>query len=56
MPNTTTDKTTTKTTDSGEKEVQATVDAAEDKGYFGDKVDDRPNEDYTLAGVTKNRK
>lgn len=38
--------------DLGAAEVQAAFDEAEDKGYFGKKVDDTPNENYTVAGVT----
>lgn len=37
--------------DSGEAEVQAKVDAAEEKGYFGQTVDETPRENYTLQGV-----
>jgi hypothetical protein len=40
-----------KTTDSGEAEVQAKVDEAEDKGFFGVAVDETPREHYTLPGV-----
>jgi hypothetical protein len=40
-----------KTTDSGEAEVQALVDEAEDKGFLGDAVDETPRENYTLQGV-----
>lgn len=40
-----------KTTDSGEAEVQAKVDAAEEKGYLGETVDETPRENYTLQGV-----
>ncbi len=35
-----------------EPELQAAVDAAEEKGYLGVKVDPTPNENYTVAGVT----
>lgn len=41
-----------KKTDAGEAEVQARKDEEEDKGYFGEKVDPTPNENYTLKGVT----
>lgn len=34
--------------DAGTAEVQAKVDKAEDKGYFGTKVDPLPNEAYSL--------
>jgi hypothetical protein len=37
--------------DSGEAEVQAKVDEAEAKGYFGQEVDKTPRENYTLEGV-----
>jgi hypothetical protein len=42
-----------KVADSGEAEVQAKVDEAEDKGYYGTAVDERPREDYTVSGVLK---
>jgi hypothetical protein len=45
----------TRKTDSGEAEVQAKVDEAEDKGYLGVAVDDRPREDYTVAGAIKRK-
>lgn len=38
--------------DLGAGEVQEAFDAAEDKGFFGKKVDPTPNENYTVAGVT----
>jgi len=44
-----------KTSDSGEAEVQAKVDEAEAQGFYGTAVDDRPREDYTVAGVLKRR-
>lgn len=34
--------------DAAAKQVQKTVDEAEDKGYFGVKVDPLPNEAYSL--------
>lgn len=42
-----------KKTDSGEAEVQAKVDEAEEKGYLGETVDERPREDYTLRGAVR---
>ena len=39
--------------DGGAAQVQATVDEAEDKGYFGEVPDPTPNENYTLQGVGK---
>jgi hypothetical protein len=44
-----------KKTDSGEKEVQAKVDEAEDKGYLGTAVDETPRENYTLQGVVEGK-
>lgn len=38
--------------DLGAGEVQAAFDEAEDKGYFGQKTDTTPNENYTVSGVT----
>lgn len=40
-----------RSTDSGEKEVQAKVDEAEEKGFLGVAVDETPREHYTLQGV-----
>jgi hypothetical protein len=37
--------------DAGQVEVQAKVDEANSKGFFGEQVDDTPRENYTLAGV-----
>jgi hypothetical protein len=34
-------------------DVQAWFDEAAAKGYFGNTPDGTPNENYTLAGVTK---
>lgn len=47
--------TTKKSADAGEAEVQAKMDEAEDKGYFGTTPDDTPNENYTLQGVTSGK-
>ena len=44
-------KSASKAGDSGEAEVQAKFDEAEDKGYHGETVDETPRENYTLAGV-----
>jgi len=44
-----------KTTDSGEAEVQAKVDAAEEQGFLGVAVDETPRENYTLDGVTSGK-
>jgi hypothetical protein len=44
-----------KSTDSGEAEVQAKVDEAEEKGYLGNAVDETPRENYTLQGVTSGK-
>lgn len=37
----------------GNAQVQSEMDKHVEQGYRGDKVDERPNEDYTVAGVTK---
>jgi len=37
--------------DAGVAEVQRSVDAENERGYVGVKVDPTPNEAYTLAGV-----
>ena len=41
--------------DAGEAEVQAISDEASEKGYLGDVVDETPNENYTLQGVTSGK-
>lgn len=41
--------------DAGEAEVQQNVDAENDKGFRGAKVDPTPNENYTVAGVTSGK-
>lgn len=38
--------------DHGQKEVQDRVDAENEQGFRGVKVDPTPNEAYTVAGVT----
>jgi hypothetical protein len=38
----------------GADEVQAKMDEEQEKGYRGTKGDPTPNENYTVAGVTKN--
>lgn len=35
----------------GADEVQAKFDEAEEKGFFGEAVDETPRENYTLEGV-----
>ncbi len=40
-------------TDSGEAEVQANVDAENEQGFSGTRVDKTPLENYTLAGADK---
>jgi hypothetical protein len=42
-------------TDSGEAQVQAAFDEANEKGYFGEVPDETPNENYTLKGVTSGK-
>jgi hypothetical protein len=44
-----------KITDSGEAEVQAKVDEADEQGYYGEPVDETPRENYTLQGVTSGK-
>lgn len=39
----------------GASEVQAKVDEASKRGYFGETVDDTPRENYTLRGVTSGK-
>jgi len=46
---------TTKAGDSGEAEVQAKVDTAEEQGFYGEAVDETPRENYTLGGVTSGK-
>jgi hypothetical protein len=42
-------------TDSGEAQVQAAFDEANEKGYFGETPDETPNSHYTLQGVTSGK-
>ena len=44
-----------KKTDSGEAEVQANVDEANEQGFLGTRVDPTPLENYTLEGVTSGK-
>ena len=44
-----------KTTDAGEADVQAAVDAEVEQGFVGTEVDPTPNENYTVAGVTSGK-
>lgn len=39
----------------GADEVQAKFDEANEKGFFGEQVDDTPRENYTLGGVTSGK-
>ena len=48
--------TSTGADDLGAEQVQAKFDEANSKGYFGTRPEGKPNEDYTLAGVTKSEK
>jgi len=41
--------------DSGEDQVQAAFDEANEKGYFGTSPDKTPRENYTVAGVTSGK-
>ncbi len=41
------------TTDSVETQVQQMVDEQTEQGFIGIKSDPTPNENYTIAGVTK---
>jgi len=49
-------KNTTKADDSGEAEVQAKVDEANEQGFYGTAVDERDRADYTVAGVVRRAK
>ena len=44
-----------KTSDSGEAEVQANVEEANEQGFLGTRVDPTPLENYTLGGVTSGK-
>lgn len=46
---------TKKDDDLGAAEVQKKVDAAEDKGYFGEVPDPTPSDHYTVSGVTSGK-
>lgn len=43
----------TKTTKQAPAADRHPLEVANEQGYFGTKVDPRPNEDYTVAGVVK---
>jgi hypothetical protein len=45
------DSKSSKADDAGQAEVQATVDAAEEKGYIGVAADTTPDSHYTVDGV-----
>jgi hypothetical protein len=45
-----------KASDHGKAAIQAVWDKANDQGYFGTVPDETPNEDYTVAGVTRKAK
>jgi hypothetical protein len=45
----------TKKDDAGQAEVQKNVDEAEEQGFIGVEVDETPNENYTVAGVTSGK-
>ena len=45
-----------RTDDAGQAEVQSAFDEANERGYFGTVPDERPNEDYTLAGSVRRAK
>ncbi len=47
------EKKTTGTGDSGEQQLQETFDRETEQGFRGFEVDPTPNENYTVAGVTK---
>ena len=49
-------RTATAKDDAGQAEIQAAWDEANAKGYWGEVPDETPNEDYTVAGVTKEAK
>jgi len=44
-----------KSADVGEKEVQKKADAEIEKGFSGTEVDETPNENYSVAGVTSGK-
>jgi hypothetical protein len=46
---------TKKTEDSGEAQVQEKVDAENEQGFRGTRVDPTPLENYTLEGVTSGK-
>lgn len=44
-----------KSDDVGQAEVQEKADAEIERGLAGDEVDETPNENYTVAGVTSGK-
>lgn len=51
----TTKKTESATDDLGANEVQAKVNEASEQGFYGTEVDQTPNENYSVAGVTSGK-
>lgn len=51
--NETTDGNEAAASDAAVKQAQSLADEQNEQGYLGTKVDPAPNEDYTVAGVTK---
>ena len=45
-----------KANDHGKAAIQAVWDKANEQGYFGTVPDETPNEEYTVAGVTRKAK
>jgi hypothetical protein len=41
--------------DLGRAEVQKNVDEGDAKGFYGEEVDETPNENYTVDGVTSGK-
>lgn len=50
-----TSKSSTASEDVGADQVQEAFDEANEKGFFGTKVDPTPNENYTVEGVTSGK-
>lgn len=55
MTKNTDNKTTDTKGDAGVSEVADRVAEENEQGFIGEKVDPRPNEDYTVEGVTSNK-
>jgi hypothetical protein len=55
MPEKKQDESVKAAAEAGADQVQAKFDEANDRGYFGETVDETPRENYTLQGVAQGK-